>query len=144
MLKTLHPLLNADLLHILQSMGHGDELAVVDRNYPAQSTARRLVRLDGADTGQAATAILSVFPVDTFVEPPLWRMQAVGSPDEVTPVQREFHGIAEAAEGRTVAMGSLDRVAFYERARSAFAVVATGEARAHGCFLLVKGVIPGP
>jgi len=142
MLKTLDPLLNADLLHVLQSMGHGDELAIVDRNYPARSTARRLVRLDGADTSRAAKAIFSVFPLDTFVEPALVRMQVVGNPDEVTPVQRAFHAIAEAAEGRDVVMGGLERFAFYERARSAFAVVATSEARPYGCFLLVKGVIP--
>lgn len=142
MLKNLHHLLTADLLHVLQSMGHGDELVLADRNYPAQSTARRLVRLDGADVGQAAAAILSVFPLDTFVEPPLLRMQVVGSPDEITPVQREFLGIAEAAEGRALAMGGLDRFAFYERARTAFAVVATSEARPYGCFVLVKGVIP--
>jgi len=143
MLKNLDPLLNADLLHVLQSMGHGDELAIVDRNYPAQSTAQRLVRLDGADTSQAATAILSVLPLDTFVEPALFRMQVVGNPEEITPVQREFLEIAEAAEGRALAMGGLERFAFYERARSAFAVVATSEARPYGCFLLVKGVIPG-
>ncbi len=144
MLKNIHPLLNADLLHVVQSMGHGDELAIVDRNYPAHSTAQRLVRLDGADTGQAATAIFSVFPLDTFVEPALLRMQVVGNPDEITPVQREFLEIAEAAEGRALAMDGLERFAFYERARSAFAVVATSEARPYGCFLLVKGVILGP
>jgi len=143
MLKTIHPLLNADLLHALQAMGHGDELAIVDRNYPAHATARRLVRLDGTDIKAAATAILSVFPVDTFVEPALFRMQVVGSPDEITAVQQDFLDIAEAAEGRALTIGGLDRFAFYERARSAFAVVATSEARPYGCFLLVKGVIPG-
>jgi len=78
MLKNLSPLLNADLLYVLQSMGHGDELALVDRNYPAASTAQRLVRLDGADVIEATEAILSVFPVDSFVDPPVFRMEVVG------------------------------------------------------------------
>jgi L-fucose mutarotase len=143
MLKGMHPLLNADLLFVLASMGHGDELAVVDNNFPAASHAQRLVRLDGVDTTAAGSAILGVFPLDTFVDEPLLRMEVVGAPDDVTPVQAEFHRLAEAAEGRDLSMGSLERHAFYERARSAFAVVATSESRPYGCFLLVKGVVKG-
>ena len=80
MLKGLDPLLPPDLLHALAAMGHGDELALVDRNYPATSTSQRLVRLDGADTAAAARAILSLLPLDTFVDEPLLRMEVVGSP----------------------------------------------------------------
>jgi L-fucose mutarotase len=141
MLKRIDPLLNADLLYVLAAMGHGDELALVDSNFPATSHAQRLVRLDGVDAKAAGHAILSVLPLDTFVDEPLLRMEVVGAPDEVTPVQAEFHKLAEAAEGRVLSMGSLPRDAFYERARAAFAVVATSEARPYGCFLLVKGVI---
>ena len=90
MLKGLDPLLPPDLLHALAAMGHGDELALVDRNYPATSTSQRLIRLDGADTAAAVRAILSLLPLDTFVDEPLLRMEVVGSPDEVTPVQREL------------------------------------------------------
>ena len=141
MLKGLDPLLPPDLLHALAAMGHGDELALVDRNYPATSTSQRLIRLDGADTAAAARAILSLLPLDTFVDEPLLRMEVVGSPDEVTPVQRELAGIASDHEGREVAMGSLERFAFYERSRGAFATVITGEDAPYACFLLTKGVI---
>jgi L-fucose mutarotase len=122
-------------------MGHGDELALVDRNYPATSTSQRLIRLDGADTAAAARAILSLLPLDTFVDEPLLHMEVVGSPDEVTPVQRELAGIASELEGREVAMGSVERFAFYERSRGAFATVITGEDAPYACFLLIKGVI---
>jgi L-fucose mutarotase len=141
MLKGLDPLLPPDLLHALAAMGHGDELALVDRNYPATSTSQRLIRLDGADTAAAARAILSLLPLDTFVDEPLLRMEVVGSPDEVTTVQRELAGIASEIEGREVAMGSLERFAFYERSRGAFATVITGEDAPYACFLLIKGVI---
>ena len=141
MLKGLDPLLPPDLLHALAAMGHGDELALVDRNYPATSTSQRLIRLDGADTAAAVRAILSLLPLDTFVDEPLLRMEVVGSPDEVTPVQRELAGIASEIEDREVAMGSVERFAFYERSRGAFATVITGEDAPYACFLLIKGVI---
>lgn len=141
MLKNIDPLLNADLLQVLAAMGHGDDIALVDRNFPAASTARRLIRLDGVDAVSAGRAILSVFPLDSFVDHPALRMQMVGKPDEVPPVQQEFQRIIDAAEGRPWPMGSLERFAFYEAARQAFAVVATNESRPYGCFLLKKGVI---
>jgi L-fucose mutarotase len=143
MLKGIDPLLNADLLYVLAAMGHGDELALVDNNFPATSHAQRLVRLDGVDTSVAGRAILTVFPLDTFVDEPLLRMEVVGAPDDVTSVQSELHRLAEAAEERDLSMGSLGRHAFYERARSAFAIVSTSDARPYGCFLLVKGVVKG-
>ncbi len=142
MLKNLSPLLNADLLYVLQSMGHGDELALVDRNYPAAATAQRLVRLDGADVIEAAEAILSVFPVDTFDDPPVFRMEVVGDRSAVPEVQREFHRAVMAAEGREVTLGSIERFDFYDRARQAYAVVATSEDRPYGRFIMIKGVIP--
>ena len=89
----------------------------------------------------AARAILSLLPLDTFVAEPLLRMEVVGSPDEVTPVQRELAEIATELEGREVAMGSLERFAFYERSRGAFATVITGEDAPYAWFLLIKGVI---
>jgi L-fucose mutarotase len=141
MLKNIDPLLNADLLQVLAAMGHGDDIALVDRNFPAASTARRLIRLDGADVVSAGRAVLSVFPLDSFVDHPVLRMEMVAKPDEVPPVQQDFQKIIDAAEGRPWPMGSLERFAFYEAARQAFAVVATNESRPYGCFLLKKGVI---
>jgi L-fucose mutarotase len=141
MLKGICPLLSAELLHALAAMGHGDEIAVVDRNFPAASTNHRVVTLFGPDVVSVGEAICSLFPLDTFVESPLHRMEVVDKPNEIPEVQRIFHNICEKAEGRTIAMGSLDREEFYERTRLAFAVVATTEARPYGCFLLTKGVI---
>ncbi len=117
MLKGIDPLLGPELLMALGSMGHGDELAVVDRNFPAVSVARRLVRLDGVSLNEAATAIFSVFPIDTFVDKPLVRMEVVGEPSQVTAVQQEFLDIAQSAKGRDLQMGSLERFDFYRRAR---------------------------
>jgi L-fucose mutarotase len=140
-LKGIPALLNADVLYILAAMGHGDELALVDRNFPATSTARRLARLDCTDVCSAGRAILSLFPLDTFVDEPLTRMEVVADPDRVPDVQSEFRKMAEDAEGRAISVGSLERFAFYDRAKEAFAVIATSEARPYGCFLLTKGVV---
>jgi L-fucose mutarotase len=144
MLKGINPLLNADLLYALAAMGHGDELAIVDCNFPSTSTAQRLIRLDGADVSSAVRAVLTLFPVDTFVEEALVRMEIVGAPGEIPDLHREIHALVTAAERREIRMGSLDREAFYRHAREAFAVVATSETRPYGCFLIVKGVAYPP
>ena len=143
MLKGVDPLLTSELLYVLAAMGHGDEIAIVDRNFPATSLARRLVRLTEPSTAAIATAVFSVFPVDTYVDDPLVRMEVVGDPETVPPVQLEFLEIAERAEGRRLRMGALPRARFYERTKTAFAVVATGETRGYGDFLISKGGIPG-
>jgi L-fucose mutarotase len=141
MLKGLDPLLGEDLLYVLAAMGHGDQLALVDRNFPAASMSKRLVRLAGADMVTAARAILSVLPLDTFVERPVTRMEVVGEPNEVPQVQAEVLALCQEAEGRELEMGSLPREDFYACAKEAFAVVATNEARPYGCVLFTKGVL---
>ena len=141
MLKGLDPLLGPDLLHVLAAMGHGDELVVADGNFPAARVARRLVRLDGVDAPRALRAILSVLPLDTFTPRPAAVMAVVGDPDAVPDPVREFQALVDAAAGRPVALEALERFAFYERARAAFAVVATGERRPYGNILVVKGVV---
>ena len=147
MLKGIDPLLHADLLHALRAMGHGDELVLCDTNFPADSVARRtvlgrLLRLDELTAARAARAVLSVMPLDGFVEAPAARMEVVGRPDEIPEVQREVQAEIDAAEGRAWPMAGVERFAFYERAKQAYAVVATGERRFYGCFILKKGVIP--
>jgi L-fucose mutarotase len=143
MLKGIHPLLHADLLHALASMGHGDELVIADANFPWASIGRRVVHLAGASAPDALNAILTVFPLDTFVDQPALTMQVVGDPAAVPEPVRDFaavftrHGLAD------VDIGGLEREAFYARARGAFAIVRTGELRAYGNILLVKGVIVG-
>ena len=146
MLKGLDPLLDAELLYLLAAMGHGDDLALVDRNFPADSVARatvsgQLVRQDGVDTTAMARAILSLFPLDSFVEAPVQRMEVVGEPGTLLEVHEDMQRVANQAEGREVTMASLERFAFYEAAKGAYAVVATAEARPYGCFILKKGVV---
>lgn len=141
MLKNIDPLLGADLLGHLAAMGHGDVLALVDRNYPAASSARRLVRLPGVDVPLAARAIFSVLPVDTFVEPAVLRMGPVGEEDTELPVHAALREVVEEAEGRPVPTAPLERFEFYRRAEAAYVVVATTEDRPYGCFLVTKGVV---
>jgi L-fucose mutarotase len=146
MLKGLDPLLNADVLRALRAMGHGDDLILCDSNFPAEAVARktvvgRLLRID-APAARVARAVLSVYPLDTYVDDSAARMEVIGAPDEVPEVQDEVQGEINAAEGRNWPMIAIERFAFYERAKDAFAVIQTDERRFYGCFALRKGVIP--
>jgi len=148
MLKSIDPLLNADVLYALRSMGHGDDLILCDTNFPADSVARqtvfgRLLRIDNVTAALAARAILSVLPLDSFVDTPAFRMEIVGQPGEIPPVQSEVQAEIDAAQGRPSPMGSVERFAFYDLAKKAYCVVQTGERRFYGCFVFKKGVI-GP
>jgi L-fucose mutarotase len=147
MLKSIDPILNADVLYALRAMGHGDDLVISDTNFPADSVARqtvlaRLIRLDNVTAGRAARAILSVMPLDAFVEHPALRMEIVGKPAEVPPVQAEVQKEIDTAEGRSWPMGSIERFAFYDLAKKSYCVIQTGERRFYGCFVFRKGVIP--
>ncbi len=141
MLKHTDPLLSPDLLYILAAMGHGDEIAIVDANFPAESMGERTIRLDGVNATQALDAVLTVLPLDDFVERPAAVMQVVGDADEEPETVREFKAAAAAAEGRPVEFESLERFAFYDRTSEAFAVLATGERRLYGNVILVKGIV---
>lgn len=141
MLKGIDPLLNAELLHSLAAMGHGDEIVVADANFPAASLAQRLIRLDGVSAARAMQAIVSILPLDDFVDEPCAVMAVAGDATEEPETVREFRAVANAAEGRAVGFESVERFAFYARVRAAFAVVATGETRLYGNVILVKGVI---
>ena len=146
MLKSLDPLLNADVLYALRSMGHGDELIICDTNFPADSVAKetvlgQLLRID-ASAARVARAVLSVMPLDSFVDKPAGRMEIVGKPNEIPPVQAEVQVEIDKAEGKSWPMGSIERFAFYEKAKKAYCVIQTGERRFYGCFVFKKGVIP--
>jgi L-fucose mutarotase len=141
MLRGIHPLLTADLLHALASMGHGDEIVVVDANFPAASVARRVVALPGADAPSVLDAILTVFPLDTMEVPAVLTMGVVGDPQAVPPPVADFAAVLTEHGYADQEIGALERHEFYERARKAFAVVRTGELRPYGNVLLVKGVV---
>ncbi|WP_133407182.1 RbsD/FucU family protein [Parashewanella tropica] len=141
MLYNFNPLLSPELLHILRSMGHGDQIVIVDANFPADSHAQRLVRLDGASATQVLEAIVSLLPLDTYVEAPVHTMQVVGDPTAVPEIVSEFYQIASNGPGGEVAHQSIERFAFYEQVKSAYAVVVTNETRLYGNVILTKGVI---
>lgn len=146
MLKRLPAFMDAELLWILAAMGHGDELAVVDRNFPARSLAYgtrsgKFVALAGMDAPGAIAGILELLPLDTFVDTALWRMDPVDQPGLALPVHQEVMRACGEAEGRSVACGVLDRHAFYAAAQRCFAIVQNSESRPYGCFILKKGVV---
>jgi len=148
MLKNLDPVLSAELLWVLAAMGHGDDLALVDANHPAQTiagatTSGRLVRLPGLTMHRAARAILSVLPIDDFEPAPVRRMEVVGDAAAIPDVQSAVQIEIDKALGRPAPLAGIERFAFYEAARRAFAVVQVGDPRPYGCFLLRKGVIAG-
>jgi len=146
MLIGLDPLLDGELLYALRQMGHGDELVVVDTNFPAVSTARkadigRPIMMSGVSSARAVEAVLSVMPLDDFVENPAARMEVVGEPATIPPVQQEVQAVVDRALGHHLPMQGIERHAFYARAATAFAILVAGETRAYGCFVLKKGIV---
>ena len=146
MLKGINPLLNADVLQALRAMGHGDDLIIADTNFPSDSVARqtvlgKLLRID-ATAAAVVKAVLSLYPLDTFVNDAAARMEIVGKPNEIPPVQKEVQKEIDAAEGKPWPMISIERYAFYERSKRAYCVIQTGERRFYGCFAFRKGVVP--
>jgi L-fucose mutarotase len=147
MLKGIDNRLNAEVLYALRAMGHGDMLVIADTNFPSDSIARDtvhgdLLRMENLTAAQAVQAVLSVLPLDTFVDDFAGRMEIVGEPATIPPVQAEVQAAIDAAEGRPRPMVGIERFAFYDKAREAYAVIQTGERRFYGCFIFRKGVIP--
>jgi L-fucose mutarotase len=140
MLKNIDPILNPDLLRVLRAMGHGDEIAIVDANYPSSSAGPQIVRLDGLDTNRVLDAVLSVMPLDEFVPEAAFHMQTVGDPTRIEPTTKDFAGIIAKHEPK-MKLGSIERFGFYDRVKGAFAIVVTGETRLYGNILLKKGII---
>jgi L-fucose mutarotase len=145
-LKGVPGLLGPDLLWALASMGHGDELAVVDRNFSGERVAKktvhgRLLRLDGVDAVTAVGAILSVMPLDHFVTQPLAHMEDPEKAGELLPVHADVEGLCSRIEGRALMSKPVERFAYYPLAECCFALVQTAEARPYGNFILKKGVV---
>lgn len=149
MLKGIDQRLSAEVVHVLMLMGHGDDLLICDVNHPAaaiaaKTTHGRLIDMAGCDIPTAAAAILSLMPLDSFVPAPITRMQVVGDPQAQMPVFARLQEVADRAEGRPVPMQALERFAFYDAAKQAFAVIRTSDSGPYGCFLLKKGIISLP
>ncbi len=138
MLKNIDPLLNGQLLAILDGMGHGDEIVIADANFPSASLARQLVDMPGTTAPALLDAILTVLPLDDFVASPVAVMTA---PPETRPLYAIYRASAEQAEGRAIAFTEMPPAEFYARAAKAYAVVRSGERRLYGNILLRRGVI---
>ena len=146
MLKGIDPRLNAEVLFALRAMGHGDTIVLSDTNFPSDSLARqsvlgKLLRLDNLTSAEASEAILSVLPLDTFVDDFAMRMEIVNAPNVIPEVQREVQEKINLSEKIPRTMISIERFAFYEEAKKSYAVIQTGERRFYGCFIFRKGVI---
>ena len=141
MLINIDPILSPEILHTLRSMGHGDKLILCDSNFPAYSMNSRVHRLDGVDAARAAKAILSVFPLDSFIESPIQRMEIDGKPDELNEVHKELMQTTAEVAGDHWKISSIERFKFYEEAKKAFAIITTNETRPFGCFIFTKGVV---
>ena len=136
----------AELLQCLASLGHGDEIVVVDSNFPSHSTAAETVfgttiELPGMSATEAIGLITQLMPLDTFVPECALRMQQDGKPEELTDVHKEVFALLEKVKPEGAGLGSIERQDFYVRAKQAFAVIRTGESRAYGCFILRTGVV---
>ena len=142
MLKNIPNILSPELLKTLMEMGHGDELVIADGNFPAASFARKLVRLDGHGVPEVLKAILRFFPLDTYVEMPVALMAAVEHGKNLTPpIWEVYRRTIKESDERFTEFALEERAAFYERAKRAFAVVATSESALYANIILKKGVV---
>ncbi|MGJ8627979.1 MAG: RbsD/FucU family protein [Sulfitobacter sp.] len=141
MLRNIPPILSPDLLYSLRAMGHGDEIVIADANFPATALASRCHRLDGVSATDVLNAMLTVLPLDTFVPNPALVMEVVDDPDAVPPIVAKFQEIITATADVPATLGKLERFGFYDRAKTAFAIIQTGETRLYGNIILTKGVI---
>ena len=140
MLKGIPPILGPDLLHTLRAMGHGDEIAIVDANYPAENAGPPVIRLDGLLATDVLEAILTLMPLDTFVDEQAIGMEVVGNPRKREQTHKDFDAIVKKHEPK-MKLTLLERFAFYDRVKDAYAIVQTGERRLYGNVLLKKGII---
>lgn len=142
MLKLIHPAISPDLMTVMMQMGHGDELVLADANFPADSNAQRIVRADGIDLETLLPAILKFLPIDTFVPEQAMVMEPVDANAPEPPIWARFRQDLQAAEGREVQLTKIERFDFYDRARQAYAIVATGSRAFYSNIILKKGVVP--
>ena len=138
MLKGIPNVISPELLKILAEMGHGDEIVIGDGNFPGQSINKRCVRCDGHGVPEMLEAILKIMPLDTY-EKPLFIIKKIPGDNVETPIWDTFNEIVK--EYTSEKIEQVERFAFYERAKKAYAVVMTGETALYGCIILKKGII---
>ena len=141
MLKGIPKILSPELLKILMEMGHGDEIVISDGNFPAASMAQRLIRCDGHGVPEILDAVLQFFPLDPYVKAPVALMQVVAGDEVKTPIWDVYKDIINKYEPTNNKIENVERFAFYERAKKAYAVVATGESALYANIILKKGVV---
>jgi len=140
MLKNIPPILGPELLYTLRAMGHGDEIAIVDANFPGDSSGPTLIRLDGLTATEVLEAVLTVMPLDTYVDEQAIGMEVVGDPKKREATHKDFDKIVKKHEPE-MKLTLLERFAFYDRVEGAYAIIQTGERRLYGNILLKKGII---
>ena len=141
MLKGISKLISPELLQVLCEMGHSDEIVLADGNFPAASHAQRLIRADGHNIPGLLDAILQLFPLDQYVARPVALMQVVPGDTVQTPIWEQYRTIIGSRTGLAEPFEEVERFAFYERAKQAYAIVATGESALYANLILKKGVI---
>jgi L-fucose mutarotase len=142
MLKGISPLISPQLLETMARMGHGDELVLADAHFPGESLGKRIIRADGLHIADLLEAILPLFELDTYVPHPVIMMEPVVG-DRLDPgVEGSYMKRIALTNSNLPLVKRLDRYAFYERAKNAFAVVMTGETAKYGNIILIKGVTP--
>lgn len=141
MLKGIPSILSPELLKVLMEMGHGDELVLGDGNFPAASMSQRLVRADGHGVPELLDAILSLFPLDTFVDAPVALMEVVPGDATRPEIWDTYRQIVERHSPEAAGIEHVERFTFYDRARTGYAIVATGERALYANIILKKGVV---
>ena len=141
MLINVNPLISPEILQLIRSMGHGDKFVLSDANFPSYSHANKLFRMDGLNIPQAAEALLSHFPLDSFIPNPVERMEIDGKPNEINEVHQDLIDTVKKVSGDNWKVGSVERQKFYIEAKKAMAVITTSDTRPYGCFMFTKGVL---
>lgn len=144
MLKGIPKILSPELLKVLAEMGHSDRIVIADGNFPAESMGKNaiVIRCDGNGVPELLNAVLQVFPLDTYVEKPVNLMEVMPGDKVETPIWDIYREIVKKYDDRgDKAIGTIERFAFYEDAKSAYAIVATGESAVYANVMLQKGVV---
>ena len=141
MLINVNPLISPEILQLIRSMGHGHKFVLSDANFPSYSHANKIYRMDGLNIPQAAEALLTHFPLDSFIPHPVERMEIDGKPSEVNEVHQDLIDTVKKVSGDKWVVGSVERQKFYVEAKKAMAVITTSDTRPYGCFMFTKGVL---